>query len=470
MRVAIVGGGLAGLTCAKYLAESGFEVSLYEGLPYLGGRASVYKDDDGDWVEQGLHLFLGVYSEFRTLLREIGQPAEQILCWTSEIRLQDPAGSEALYGINPLAAPFRTVLGFLGQNGFLGPIDKLTLLPLVAPGVSPMEQLRQQFDGQSVVEWWRRAGGSPDVLERFIRPFCRAIQFTDAEDFSAYNFLGWIHHVAYNLSNNFLCGYRGSRDEIIFQPLARHLHEAGVRIRTGAKLKSIDLAERQEGEALPQIAGLTFMDGTTVEADAYVMALPAWALAPVLPAYYREKLFFRGIAELPVAPAISVQLFFDRRVCEDGDFRLVGRSLTPVYQDQSTNAYPYARGSRLSVIVSPADDLLDHTHQQLVTMVVKSLAQVQPAIGHAGLVKSVVLRHKEHLIRPLPGAMSARPTQETPVPNLFLAGDWTQQAFFGSQEGAVRGGKACARAIARRFKPELRVAWLEEASSHVQRG
>jgi len=35
------------------------------------------------------------------------------------------------------------------------------------------------------------------------------------------------------------------------------------------------------------------------------------------------------------------------------------------------------------------------------------------------------------------------------VPNLFLAGDWTQQPFFGSQEGAVRGGKACAEELLR---------------------
>ena len=37
--------------------------------------------------------------------------------------------------------------------------------------------------------------------------------------------------------------------------------------------------------------------------------------------------------------------------------------------------------------------------------------------------------------------------------NLFLAGDWRQQDFFGSQEGAVRGGKACAREVLRALAP-----------------
>gem|GEM_PF-4808527 len=61
-------------------------VRVFEGLPFLGGRASTFRDADGEWIEQGLQLFLGSYSEFRTLLIEIGRPAEDtgppfILAW-----------------------------------------------------------------------------------------------------------------------------------------------------------------------------------------------------------------------------------------------------------------------------------------------------------------------------------------------------------------------------------------------------
>jgi 15-cis-phytoene desaturase len=79
---------------------------------------------------------------------------------------------------------------------------------------------------------------------------------------------------------------------------------------------------------------------------------------------------------------------------------------------------------------------------------VNALAKVQSEVMLARVVKSVVLKHEKHLVRPLPGAMSARPTQSTPVANLFLAGDWTLQDYFGSQEGAVRSGRKCFEAIA----------------------
>src|SRR4051794_32418875 len=80
-RVVVAGGGLSGLSCAKSLVDAGLEVALFEGLPHLGGRASTYRDGDGDWIEQGLHIFLGTYSAFKSLLDEIGQPPDQVLFW-----------------------------------------------------------------------------------------------------------------------------------------------------------------------------------------------------------------------------------------------------------------------------------------------------------------------------------------------------------------------------------------------------
>lgn len=464
--VAIAGGGLAGLTCAKYLADAGFRVSLVEGQPFLGGRASTYRDADGDWVEQGLHLFLGVYTEFQRLLCEIGQPPDTVLDWMSEVRLQDPEGPQAVYGVNPLRAPVKTILSFLNQNGYLGPFDKLSLLPMLSPGVLDMASLERMFDGMSVTEWWGKVNGSPDVLERFLRPFCRAIQFTDAEQFSAYNFLGWIHHVAYGLPHNLLASYKGARNAIIFDPLERHLRGAGVAIRTGLQLTGIGY---ERGEGGPgRITGFELANGERLEADAYVAAVPAWALKPLIPEPLRDLAYFNRITQLPVAPAISVQIWFDRPVVDTADYTLVARSLTPVYQDVARTAYPYARGSRLSVVISPADDLLDKTDQELLMLTLRSLQAVEPRVMQAGIAKSVILRHREHLIRPLPGAMSARPSQATPVPNLFVAGDWTHQEYFGSQEGAVRGGKAAARAVVRALSPELRISWFpEEVGKHT---
>jgi Uncharacterized conserved protein len=440
-QVAIVGGGLAGLTCAKSLVDAGYRVSIYEGLPFLGGRASTYRDQDGDWIEQGLHLFLGTYSEFKKLMQEIGQFPEEVLFWMSEVRLQDPEGPDAVYGSNPFIAPIKTILGFLGQNDYLGLGDKLSLLPLAAPGLKGMKGL-EEYDQMTVHEWWARCGGTQAVLKRFLQPFCRAIQFTEVDEFSAYNFLGWLHHVTYDLPHSLLGGYRGARDELIFAPLGRYLIHHGATIQTGVKLTRIDYDPSSN-----LVTGFHLDNTRQIQADLYVCALPGWNFAPLIPPPLQSTEFFSRIAKLPTAPAISVQLWFDRRVVDTDDFTLIAHSQLPVYQDQATNAYPTSGGSRISATISPAEQYLSWGDEELVALARDNLSAVEPKIKTARIVKSVVLRHPQHLVKPAPGAMTSRPTQATPVPNLFLAGDWTQQDYFGSQEGAVRSGRACAAAI-----------------------
>lgn len=463
LRVAIAGGGLAGLTCAKYLTDAGCAVNLYEGSPYLGGRAATYHDADGQWVEQGLHTFLGVYAEFQRLLREIDQDPQHVLCWTDTLRVHVANGPRATFGVNPLWTPLESALGVLGNNALLDPLAKLSLLPLVAPGLLPWPVLRDGFDDTTVAAWWRQASGHPQVLERILRPLCRALQFTEPEDFSAYEFLGWVHHAAWGLPWSRLAGYRGARETLIFAPLADWLRARGVVIETGKQLRQV-LHEADGGdERWGRIGGFVMAGGEHVSADAYVLAVPAWAITPLLPAPLREAGYFEQIAALPVAPAISVQLWFDGVAVGTGDFTLLSGAPVPLYQDQTTNAYPWAQGSRVSLLLSPAEELLAREDPELVGIALRALRASEPRARSADLVKSVVLRHPQHLIRPLPGAMRRRPGQATPVPNLFLAGDWTQQPFFGSQEGAVRGGKAAAAAVMRAFRPTLRVSWLADA-------
>jgi 15-cis-phytoene desaturase len=72
MRVVIAGGGLAGLTCAKYLVDRGHIPIVLESRDVLGGLVAAWKDEDGDWYETGLHAFFGAYPNMLQLLRELG--------------------------------------------------------------------------------------------------------------------------------------------------------------------------------------------------------------------------------------------------------------------------------------------------------------------------------------------------------------------------------------------------------------
>src|SRR5690606_21357570 len=70
-RVAVVGGGLAGLTAAREIARAGSEVVVFEAEERLGGRART-DDLDGIRVDPGAQLYGSMYSRFLALVRDIG--------------------------------------------------------------------------------------------------------------------------------------------------------------------------------------------------------------------------------------------------------------------------------------------------------------------------------------------------------------------------------------------------------------
>merc|ERR1719389_1529668 len=68
--------------------------------------------------------------------------------------------------------------------------------------------------------------------------------------------------------------------------------------------------------------------------------------------------------------------------------------------------------------------------------------------GGAKLRKSVVVRVPRSVYAAVPGRNRYRPSQQTPISNFTLGGDWTSQKFLGSMEGAILGGKLAAEVVA----------------------
>ena len=73
-------------------------------------------------------------------------------------------------------------------------------------------------------------------------------------------------------------------------------------------------------------------------------------------------------------------------------------------------------------------------------------------LHQAVLRKYAVVKTPRSVYAAIPGRNKYRPSQETPISNFVLAGDWTSQKFLGSMEGATLGGKLAAEVIAAKAK------------------
>lgn len=200
--------------------------------------------------------------------------------------------------------------------------------------------------------------------------------------------------------------------------------------------------------------------------------------------------FFRQIDELEGIPVINIHLWFDRKL-KNVDHLCFSRSpLLSVYADMSTCCKEYHDDDRsmIELVFAPCAplaggkvDWLKRSDEQIVEATMKELERLFPTEigpqlpdGGAKLRKSAVVRVPRSVYAAIPGRNRYRPSQETPISNFTLAGDWTSQKFLGSMEGAVLGGKlaaevVCDRAAGRPTKGlkavEPRI--VESAASHT---
>src|SRR5262245_9210548 len=76
MKVAVVGGGLAGLAAALDLMDSGVDVTLYEARPTLGGAVQTLPERESDPQpppDNGQHIALGCFTEYLRFLDRVGE-------------------------------------------------------------------------------------------------------------------------------------------------------------------------------------------------------------------------------------------------------------------------------------------------------------------------------------------------------------------------------------------------------------
>lgn len=93
-RVAVVGGGIAGLTAATGLAERGVAVEVIEREHYLGGRVGGWTEhhDGTDLaMNRGFHAFFRQYYNLRALLARL-DPRLRMLVPVNDYPLIDAAG------------------------------------------------------------------------------------------------------------------------------------------------------------------------------------------------------------------------------------------------------------------------------------------------------------------------------------------------------------------------------------------
>nr|AUE44523.1 phytoene desaturase [Cyanophora paradoxa] len=452
LKVAIAGAGLAGLACAKYLAELGHTPYVYEARDVLGGKVAAWQDEDGDWYETGLHIFFGAYPNMLQLFKELG--IYDRLQWKEHTMIfNQPSkpGTYSRFDFPDLPAPLNGVVAILGNNDMLTWEEKIKFGIGLLPAMVLGQKYVEECDELSWTEWLRKQGIPERVNDEVFIAMCKALNFIGPDEMSATIVLTALNRFLQEKKGSTMAFLDGPPTTQLCEPIVEFIESRGGKVMLDKPLGEIELNEDGTVVTGFKIRGVKGQPDERVEADLYVSALPVDLMKLMLPEKWKPMPFFKKLDGLEGIPVINIHLWFDRKLT-DIDHLLFSRSpLLSVYADMSNTCKMYEDPdkSMLELVLAPAADWIGKSDEEITQATMDELAKLFPdQIPHkAKLLKSIVVKTPRSVYAGTPGRQAFRPSQETPVDNFFLTGDYTFQKYLCSMEGAVLSGKLTATKI-----------------------
>jgi squalene-associated FAD-dependent desaturase len=430
-RVAIVGGGLAGIAAALDCAAAGTNVTLVEVRPRLGGAAYSF-ERDGLWLDNGQHVFLRCCTAYRALLERLGSAGDTALQNRLAIPVLAPGGRRAWLRRTALPAPLH-LAGSLLRYHHLSPGERIAAAraALALGSVDPEDP---EMDARGFGEWLGQHGQSPRAVDGLWELIGRPTLNMHAGDASLAAAAFVFRVGLLKRADAGDVGYaRAPLQRVHGDAALRCLQAAGVDLRLGWRAERVEPSP--DGSLVVRCAG------ERLGADAVVLAVPHERAARLLPeGAVRDP---EQLIRLGTSPIVNLHVVYDRRVLELEFAAAVG---SPVqFMFDRTDASGLERGQCLAVSLSAADAEIDATADQLRERFLPALAELLPAARGARVERFVVTRERAATFRAAPGAQRLRPGPRTGVKGLALAGAWTDTGWPATMEGAVRSGHAAAR-------------------------
>ncbi len=439
-RVAIIGGGFAGLAAGVELAARGFRVNLFEARPRLGGRAYSFTDDaSGEVVDNGQHAMMGCYTHTLAFLERIGATRKLRRQHNMRVEMVHRHRGGGAIAASSLPSPLHLLTGILRYRL----LDRAERLCALLAGLRLMV-LRRRRDPRlaqwTVEQMLMSLGQSVNARSSFWYPVAIATLNELPARAAAAPFAEVLARAFFRsrADSQFVLPKVGLSD--LYTDDAQAFIEArGGGVEVKSAITRLLLTDGR-------IGALQLRDGRRVAADACISAVPPRALAEFIP----EPPW--ALEQFDVSPIVSAHLWFDRPVLDSEFVGLLGTTTQWVFNRSKLTASGGGNGPQcVSAVISAGRDVVEWHSGRVADTILSDLRLLVPAARPAQLFRSVVVKEKFATISPTPAAERLRPRAQTTIDNFFLAGDWVQTGLPPTIESAVCSGQRAAQLVAERL-------------------
>lgn len=439
-RVAIIGGGYAGLACGVELAKAGVQVAVFERSRTLGGRARV-ADIEGYAVDNGQHILLGAYHELLRLLRVVGQSPKVLL--SLPLTLHNPGQLHLRAG--PLPAPLHLAWGLLTADGFSWR-ERLQAMGLMRRLQASRFELAND---QELLPWLQAEQQSPRLIHLLWGPLALAALNTPLAEASAQTFAYVLRDsLAGAAEDSRLLLPRVSLSDLFPVPAARYIALRRGLVRTMEPITAI----RQEENGLYRLEG----DGRNQTYHHVVIATAPYHAHPLLAELSLCNALAQQIAGLQHEPIGCIWLDYGHE--ENGQPAVTlpapmmacarlpidnpsGIPIDWFFDRHQTHGQPGLFAAVISGhgewMALPREALIEEAHRQL--------TRLCGGNGVPAPLWAKVVIEKRATFACHPGLQ--RPECRTPQQGVWLAGDYVKSPYPATLETAITSGIQTARHI-----------------------
>lgn len=407
-RVAVIGGGYAGMAAAATLAAAGVRVTVYEAAAMLGGRARKVIAH-GRELDNGQHILLGAYGELLRMMRLVGVPADAVLRVPLELRYADGFALRSWW----LPAPLGLLAGLLALRD-VRMAERIGAVRLLRSLQRSRFRVDAALSVAGLLETHRQSG---HIAEYLWKPLCIAALNTLPEQASAQVFVNVLRDSFSGPGEaSDLLLPRVDLSQLFPEHAAAFVRAHGGEVRTATAVREIT-------------------PGVSVDAEQYSRAI--LAIGP-----HQLKHFPKVVVDLPAfeyQPIYTCYLQYPAQTRLS--FPMLGLMDGPAQWVFDRGALGGSAGL-LACVISAQGAHQTMTHSQLAAA---CHAQLARSLGLSAPVWSQVIGEKRATLACTPGLQ--RPAQRASIAGVYLAGDYMDPEYPPVLEAAVRSGVRAAHRV-----------------------
>ena len=421
-RCIVIGGGIAGLTSAAYLTKQNIKVTLLESSPKLGGRAySFTEQKSNDVVDNGQHILMGCYSDTINFLKLIGAKENFIYQKRLQINFLTQAGKLIRLKSFTSLYPFNLLFALLNFKAITFR-ERLSLLKFVIklPFIS-----HQKLSDKNIRDWLKEEKQSDDTIKSLWEIIAVGALNTNIDKASAFIFREILMKIFFNgnFASTIILPKYGLSDAYV-KNAKEYIESNGGKIKLSSSVKEFIISNNK-------IVGIKTADEVYKDFNYVISAIPFYAFNNIYP-----ELFLDEKIEFEYSSILNIHIWLKNNTIKEQFYGLID---SPVH-------WIFNKGNHINLVISDANYLIDKPAEEIYEMCIVELIKCTK-LEESDFSRYKVLKEKRATFVPSNKNNYKRPSSNTKIANLFLAGDWTDTGLPSTIESAVKSGRVAAELI-----------------------